>query len=374
MLAFSCDPATELAEGHQRHLVGQRAEVGEERRERGREVAGVVHHPAPLDGAEVGVHVPVALVDGEHLDADVAADHPGRVGQRAAEVAAGVRRAVRRRRTRRLTGSNPSTAVERRRASRGPAGWCRRPQRVERAAPCPVVPLVVAGDLDLVDVARPTSPARARRATPARRRSPTPKPCSGERSPSVPIRRFSQPTRVAEPGSASSTSSIAAKCERLGAGSPVACTAASLPASTGAPAARAPGAGRTARPWRPAAGRPGPRCRGRGLVVDRVGVRHHERQPVGGAAQRQHHQHRARPAAAAAARPSATAEPNDGAWRRRRRARRASRPRRVGRRTRGSRAGGRWGHRAHLVRKAGESRKVGQQPRHRPLHERRGRG
>ena len=55
-------------------------------------------------------------------------------------------------------------------------------------------------------------------------------PWSGELEASVPISRFSQPARVVEPGLASSTSSIAAKCERFGAGSPVACTAASLPA------------------------------------------------------------------------------------------------------------------------------------------------
>ena len=50
--------------------------------------------------------------------------------------------------------------------------------------------------------------------------------------------------RVVDPGSASSTSSIAAKCDRLGAGRPVACTAASLPAvhigSSGASAGCSP--------------------------------------------------------------------------------------------------------------------------------------
>jgi len=38
------------------------------------------------------------------------------------------------------------------------------------------------------------------------------------------------PDRTDEPGLASSTSSMAAKCDRFGAGSPVACTAATLPA------------------------------------------------------------------------------------------------------------------------------------------------
>ncbi len=55
-------------------------------------------------------------------------------------------------------------------------------------------------------------------------------PCSGE-APGVPLTsRFSQPTRSLEPGSASSISSIAAKWDRLATGSPVACTAATLPA------------------------------------------------------------------------------------------------------------------------------------------------
>ena len=45
-----------------------------------------------------------------------------------------------------------------------------------------------------------------------------------------PTSRLSQPTRAEEPGSASSRSSIAEKCERFGAGSPVACTAAIEPA------------------------------------------------------------------------------------------------------------------------------------------------
>ena len=44
-----------------------------------------------------------------------------------------------------------------------------------------------------------------------------------------PIRRLSQPVRVADPGSASSSSSMAEKCERLGAGKPEAWTQPSLP-------------------------------------------------------------------------------------------------------------------------------------------------
>ena len=53
---------------------------------------------------------------------------------------------------------------------------------------------------------------------------------AGELSPSgSPIRRLSQPVRVADPGSASSSSSIAEKCERFGAGKPEAWTQPSLP-------------------------------------------------------------------------------------------------------------------------------------------------
>ena len=50
-------------------------------------------------------------------------------------------------------------------------------------------------------------------------------------SPLSPSSRLSHPERSAEPGAASSSSSIAAKCERLATGRPVACTAASSPAS-----------------------------------------------------------------------------------------------------------------------------------------------
>ena len=56
------------------------------------------------------------------------------------------------------------------------------------------------------------------------------RPCNGLVSASVPTRRLSHPDRIDEPGLASSTSSMAAKCDRFGAGSPVACTAATLPA------------------------------------------------------------------------------------------------------------------------------------------------
>ena len=56
------------------------------------------------------------------------------------------------------------------------------------------------------------------------------KPCSGASPGVVPISRLSQPTRAREPGSASSTSSMASKCDRLATGSPAACTVAICPA------------------------------------------------------------------------------------------------------------------------------------------------
>ena len=69
-------------------------------------------------------------------------------------------------------------------------------------------------------------------------------PWSGDAPGSSPSSRLSQPLRSFEPGAASSMASIAAKCERLGAAMPVACTAASEPAfhigSSGASAGCSP--------------------------------------------------------------------------------------------------------------------------------------
>ena len=54
--------------------------------------------------------------------------------------------------------------------------------------------------------------------------------CSGEVLASgSPISRLSQPVRVDDPGAASSSSSMAEKCERFGAGKPEAWTQPSLP-------------------------------------------------------------------------------------------------------------------------------------------------
>ena len=53
----------------------------------------------------------------------------------------------------------------------------------------------------------------------------------GSEPPSRPIIRLTQPRRTLLPGSASSTSSMAEKCDRLGTGRPTACTAASSPES-----------------------------------------------------------------------------------------------------------------------------------------------
>ena len=70
------------------------------------------------------------------------------------------------------------------------------------------------------------------------------KPDSGEPPPIEPTSRFSQPSRASEPGAASSTSSMAAKCERLGAGSPVPWTTASSPDSQSGMSGASPG-------WKP---------------------------------------------------------------------------------------------------------------------------
>ena len=136
------------------------------------------------------------------------------------------------------------------------------PQRVQRRRAGRGRPLVVAGEPDLVDARRPTSSGCVPYSDVGRTPPPRLKPWSGERPASVPISRLSQPLRALEPGSASSTASIAAKWERLGAGSPVAWTAARRARrSRTAAAARARGAGRTCR-RAPAAGRRARRCSG----------------------------------------------------------------------------------------------------------------
>ena len=57
---------------------------------------------------------------------------------------------------------------------------------------------------------------------------PTDTACSAFRCASSPTRRLIQPTRAADPRSASSISSIAEKCDRFGCGRPTACTTANL--------------------------------------------------------------------------------------------------------------------------------------------------
>ena len=112
-------------------------------------------------------------------------------------------------------------------------------------------------------------------------------PCSGD-VPGVPLTsRLSQPdARRCEPGSASSISSMAAKCDRLATGSPVACTAATMPAC---PQRHQVGHGRV----QPEECRPvtssavgGDRDPRPGGVVARVSVRDDEGEPVRAAAQR----------------------------------------------------------------------------------------
>ena len=122
-----------------------------------------------------------------------------------------------------------------------------------------------------------------------------PTPWSGEPLACVPTRRLSQPTRALEPGRASSTSSIAEKWERLAVVSPVAWTAARLPAvhigSNGASfGCRPKKFGRGLSDQLTRRDRDG----GPSGVVAGIAVRHHQRQAVGAAAQRQHHEHRRR--------------------------------------------------------------------------------
>ena len=143
------DPAPELRHRHQGDPVRGGTEVLEERCDRAGEVVGVALHPAPLHGAEVGVHVPVALVDGDHGGADVAADGARDRRERLAEVALGeVVRAL-------LLGLGGTDLVHGRHRRAQGGG-----QRAARALPHlaqgaePVVggvPLVVAGDADLVE-------------------------------------------------------------------------------------------------------------------------------------------------------------------------------------------------------------------------------
>ena len=89
-------------------------QVAEERRDRGRQVVGVAEHPAAGEVTEVDVHVPVALVDGDHLGADVAPDDPG--GRREAPCRGPTRRRRRCCRPARRPGRCPGW----------PAGWTAR--------------------------------------------------------------------------------------------------------------------------------------------------------------------------------------------------------------------------------------------------------
>ena len=142
---------------------------------------------------------------------------------------------------------------------------------------------------------RPSSAAPGPTARSAAARTTTPTPCSGECRSRVPTSRFSQPTRLLDPGSASSTSSIAEKCERLARGRPVAWTAASLPAFH-----RGSSGARFGVQAEEAVGRP----RGAGPAGSRSSAApcstpgspcgHDQRQAVGAAAQREHHEHRRR--------------------------------------------------------------------------------
>ena len=224
--------------------------------------------------------------------ADVAADRAGDLRERAAEVGVGVARAVvggapRRGRTRRRR--RTSTASPRASGERSSV-----PQRAQRAPAPAVVATRPRRGAARRRPRRPTSSAPGRRA-----RSASTPPAEVEAlERGAARRRADQPVQPAaaadEPGSASSTASIAAKWERLGAGRPVACTAASVPASHSGSS----GASSGCRPnvavagEQPVGGHGDPRP---GRVVGRVGVRHDQGQPVGGAAQRQHDEDGAAP-------------------------------------------------------------------------------
>ena len=101
----------ELREREHGRAVHAGAHVLGERRERGPELDELVPHPPGArvaGGAEPCVHVPVADVEGDGLDAEAGLDDPGHVLQRVAEVAGRVHGAVRR--------------VVRRRGDRGDGG------------------------------------------------------------------------------------------------------------------------------------------------------------------------------------------------------------------------------------------------------------
>ena len=243
------------------------------------------------------MHVPVALVDGDHLGADVAADDPGRGGERLAEVRARRRRspllsvasmagwmsavACRVARTAVPIGLwswSQSVCSERRRCRR--VGVVRRRRR----------------DRGVVQRADGHQRHRARRSRSGGTPFTRPTPWSGEPvGASRPAGSASRPGR-SSPGAASSTSSIAEKCERLAVVSPVAWIGGQLARRS---TCGSSGASFGCSPKRPSVvpaeqlvlrdGDGGP-----GRVVAGVAVRHHQRQAVGAAAQRQHHEHRRR--------------------------------------------------------------------------------
>ena len=203
-------------------------EVGRERRQRARQLAEVVDHPAAVDVAHVDVHVPVAVVDGGHLQADVGLDEPGDVGERVPEVGVRVHGAVRRHVGPGVLRSGRRPRARRARRARA-AQHVGRAVVAARAAPCPSAS---------ARRRRTRRSARRSRSTTSRARgsgrgTPTPRAtmpiCTPWNSLScrrVPSSRSIQPVRSPEPGAARSISSIAAKWERLGSDIPTAWTAA----------------------------------------------------------------------------------------------------------------------------------------------------
>ncbi len=235
--------------------------------------------------------VPVALVDGDHLDADVAADDPRHLVQGPAEVVLGVDR--------------PVLRVSR--WCREPAG-SRRPHGTWTASPCPwrgrrAVPEPVQGAHRRPSGSHSSSPGiviastlpadtigcvavqRGRRDTAgeveALERGVVAVGADEPVEPALRGRR-SRGWRPRSPPSPRSANG-------WGTGSPVACTAAIRPCSNSGTRGASCGCRPKVSFLNKQAARRDPDLRA-GLVVDGVVVRHHQGEPVGGAAHREHDQ------------------------------------------------------------------------------------
>ena len=234
--------------------------------------------------------VPVALVDGDHLDADVAAHDPRHLGHRAAQVVVGVRGTVLRCLRGVLDRLELLDGPERRPHRLAHGGAVGVPEPVQGAHPTAVrVPLVVAGDRHRVDVARADHRLRA---VQRRRRD-----AAGE------VERLQrrvvgveadQPVQPAGPGvRASGWSPRSPPSRRSGTGwRPADRSRGRRPACPSFQSG-SNGDSRGCRPNMPSVHEQlrlrdaDPRA---GLGIDGVAVRHHEGEPVGRASQGEHDQ------------------------------------------------------------------------------------